>query len=47
LSQYVEQLSAVTPEQVRDALKRRIHPDRMIVITAGQKRPSSATQGAR
>lgn len=47
LSRYVEQLSAVTPEQVRDALKRRIHPDRMIVITAGQKRPPSATKDAR
>jgi zinc protease len=47
LSRYVEQLSAVTPEQVRDALQRRIHPDRMVVITAGQKRPSLAEKDAR
>lgn len=47
LSRYVEQLSAVTPEQVRDALQRRIHPDRMIVITAGQKRPTSAVKDPR
>lgn len=37
LSRYVEQLAAVTPEQVRSALQRRVHPARLLVITAGQK----------
>lgn len=37
LSRYVEQLSAVTPAQVQSALQRRVHPERLVIITAGQK----------
>ncbi|MES3039612.1 MAG: pitrilysin family protein [Pseudomonadota bacterium] len=37
LSRYVEQLAAVTPAQVQSALQRRVHPDRLVIITAGQK----------
>ncbi len=37
LSRYVEQLAAVTPVQVQSALQRRVHPDRLVIITAGQK----------
>ena len=47
LSRYIEQLSAVTPEQIREVLQRRIHPQRMVVITAGQKRPTKSPKGAR
>lgn len=38
LSRYVEQLAAVTPAQVQSALQRRVHPDRLVIITAGQQR---------
>lgn len=38
LSRYVEQLAAVTPAQVQSALQRRVHPERLVIITAGQKR---------
>lgn len=37
LSRYVEQLAAVTPAQVQSALQRRVHPDRLVIVTAGQK----------
>jgi len=37
LSRYVEQLAAVTPAQVQSALQRRVHPDRLLIITAGQQ----------
>lgn len=42
LTRYIEQLSAVTPGQIRETLKRRLHPDRMVVITVGQQRPPPA-----
>lgn len=35
LSGYVARLQAVTPEQVRDALARHLHPDRLLVVTVG------------
>lgn len=43
LSGYVARLQAVTPEQVRAALARHIHPDRLLVITVG---PEAGTRPA-
>ncbi len=37
LDHYIERLRAVTPGQVRDALRRHIHPDRLLVVTVGRK----------
>lgn len=37
LDHYIERLRAVTPEQVRDALRRHMHPDRLLVVTVGRK----------
>lgn len=37
LSRYLEQLAAVTPAQVKSALQRRVHPDRLLIVTAGQR----------
>lgn len=39
LTDYLVQLSAVTPEQVNDALRRRLQPDAMLVITVGPALP--------
>lgn len=44
LDQYLSRLAAVTPEQVRDAVSRRLHPDRMLVVTVG---PAPATAESR
>lgn len=37
LATYLQRLRAVTPDQVRSALSRRLHPDRLLVVTAGPK----------
>ncbi len=37
LEHYIERLRAVTPGQVSDALRRHLHPDRLLVVTVGRK----------
>ncbi|MEL0027457.1 MAG: pitrilysin family protein, partial [Perlucidibaca sp.] len=47
LDHYVERLRTVTPEQVRDAFRRHVHPDRLLVVTVGRKRaPAPAATAA-
>jgi len=47
LDHYVERLRAVTPEQVRDAFRRHVHPDRLLVVTVGRKNaPAPAATAA-
>lgn len=35
LDRFIEWVNAVTPEAIRDAFQRRIHPDRLLVVTVG------------
>lgn len=35
LDQFVQRIEAVTVEQVRDAFRRRVHPDRMVTVVVG------------
>ena len=35
LSTFTENISAVTVEQIKDAYRRRVHPDRMVIATVG------------
>ncbi len=37
LDTFIERVNAVTVAQIRDAFKRRIHPDRLALITVGEK----------
>jgi zinc protease len=37
LDTYTTQVAAVTREQIRDAFKRRIHPDRLVLVRVGEK----------
>ena len=37
LDRFIERVNAVTVEQIHDAFKRRIHPDKMVLITVGEK----------
>ncbi|WP_430755120.1 M16 family metallopeptidase [Magnetovirga frankeli] len=41
LDRLVERVLAVTPEQVREAFMRRLDPERLVLITVGQKAASS------
>lgn len=42
LDRYIERLRAVTPEQVREALRRHLDPDRLLVVTVGRKSAPAA-----
>ena len=35
LARFTENIQSVTVEQIQDAYKRRVHPDRMVTITVG------------
>ena len=37
LDRFIERVNAVTVAQIHDAFKRRIHPDKMVLITVGEK----------
>lgn len=39
LKDFNQHVEAVSIEQIREAFKRRIHPDKMVTITVGQKNP--------
>ncbi len=36
LNRFIGRVSAVTPESIREAFQRRIHPDRLLVVTVGK-----------
>ncbi len=40
LDRFVERVEAVTAEQIRDAFQRRVQPDRLLTVVAGQKSES-------
>lgn len=39
LDRYVTSVEAVTPEQIRKAFRRHVNPDKLLLITVGQKAP--------
>ena len=38
LDDFISRVEAVTVEQIRDAFKRRVHPDKMVTVTVGGER---------
>lgn len=39
MDRYVRDVQAVTPEQIRDAFRRHVQPERMLLVTVGKKAP--------
>jgi zinc protease len=37
LNTYIENINAVTAEQIKQVFQRRVHPERMVMVTVGQK----------
>lgn len=44
LDRFVERVNAVTREQIRDAFRRRVHPDRMVTIVVGNGNEAKVEQ---
>ena len=46
LERFTERVEAVSAEQIRDAFRRRVHPERLAVVMVGGGDPSSESAGA-